>query len=69
MAHVTIIEEHAHFHVHTALRREAHSHMHPIAQKHPPMPEPEVPLSDGHLRWLLEQSIEYEKAKKEEATA
>lgn len=57
--------EHAHGHAHK-LSGRFHAHEHPVAQRHW-WPEPEVPLTDGHLAFLLRQSIEYEKAKKAHA--
>jgi hypothetical protein len=60
-----VIEEHAHGHAHK-LSGRFHAHSHPVPQRHW-WPAPEVPLSDGHLAFLLGQSIEIEKAKKEHA--
>ncbi len=63
---MSIEAEHSHGHRHVA-PNIYHAHTHPFLQKHPLPPAPEVPLSDGHLAFLLRQSIEYEKAKKEHA--
>jgi len=56
-------EAHSHGHAHR-LSGRFHAHEHPAWQRHW-WPEPETPETPGHLQFLLRQSIEIEKAKRE----